>query len=127
VNVAVQVSSITVDCTDPHRLAGFWSALLGVAVAEVGGDYAELAGLGPGAPNLLFLQVPEGKQTKNRLHLDLAVSDVATAVDEALTLGARRAEGELAGPFRWVVMVDPEGNEFCLCPPGCSPGDGPAG
>ena len=123
-NVTVQVNSITVDCADPHRLAGFWSALLGVAVAEVGGDYAELAGLAPGAPNLLFLQVPDGKQTKNRVHLDLAVSDVATAVDEALTLGASRAEGELAGPFPWVVMLDPEGNEFCLCPPGCSPGAG---
>ena len=122
-NVTVQVSSITVDCADPHGLAGFWSALLGVAVAEVGGDYAELASLGPGGPNLLFLQVPEGKQGKNRLHLDLAVSDVATAVDEALILGASRAGGELAGPFPWVVMLDPEGNEFCLCPPGCSPGD----
>jgi hypothetical protein len=88
----------------------------------VGGDYAELAGLAPGGPNLLFLRVPEGKQTKNRMHLDLAVSDVAAAVEEALILGATRAEGALAGPFRWVVMLDPEGNEFCLCPPGCSPG-----
>ena len=122
-NGPVQVTSITVDCTDPHRLAGFWSALLGVAVAEVGGDYAELTGLAAGGPNLLFLQVPEGKQGKNRLHLDLAVNDVASAVDKALNLGASRAEGDLAGPFRWVVMLDPEGNEFCLCPPGCSPGD----
>ena len=46
---------------------------------------------------------------------------VKSAVDSALDLGARRAEGELAGPFPWAVMLDPEGNEFCLCPPDCPP------
>jgi predicted enzyme related to lactoylglutathione lyase len=112
----VKVGTITVDCADPHRLGGFWSALLGVAVVEVGEDYAELARLSDGGPNLLFLQVPEPKAGKNRLHLDLEVSDVKSAVDSALDLGARRAEGELAGPFPWAVMLDPEGNEFCLCP-----------
>ena len=42
-----------------------------------------------------------------------------SAVDSALDLGARRAEGALGGPFPWTVMLDPEGNEFCLCPPDC--------
>ena len=115
----VKVATITVDSEDPHRLGGFWSALLGVAVVEVGEDYVELAKLADDAPNLLFLQVPEPKAGKNRLHLDLVVPDVKTAVDAALDVGARRAEGELAGPFPWVVMLDPEGNEFCLCPPDC--------
>lgn len=117
-----RVASITFDCADPHRLAGFWSALLGVPVADVGGDYAELAPLSARGPTLLFLQVPEGKATKNRLHLDLEVPRLAAAVEEALTLGATRAEGVLAGPFDWVVLLDPEGNEFCLCPPGSPPG-----
>ena len=120
----VKVGTITVDCADPHRLGGFWSALLGVAVVEVGEDYTELARLGEDAPNLLFLAVPEPKSGKNRLHLDLVVSDVKSAVDSALDLGAHRAEGELAGPFPWAVMLDPEGNEFCLCPPDCP---GPTG
>jgi len=115
----VKVATITVDSEDPHRLGGFWSALLGVAVVEVGEDYVELAKLADDAPNLLFLQVPEPKAGKNRLHLDLVVPDVKTAVDAALDVGARRAEGDLAGPFPWVVMLDPEGNEFCLCPPDC--------
>jgi hypothetical protein len=115
----VKVATITVDSEDPHRLGGFWSALLGVAVVEVGEDYVELAKLAEDAPNLLFLQVPEAKAGKNRLHLDLVVPDVKSAVDAALDVGARRAEGELAGPFPWVVMLDPEGNEFCLCPPDC--------
>ncbi len=115
----VKVATITVDCEDPHRLGGFWSALLGVAVVEVGEDYAELAKLSEDGPNLLFIQVPESKEGKNRFHLDLVVPDVKSAVDSALDLGARRAEGELAGPFPWTVMLDPEGNEFCLCPPDC--------
>jgi predicted enzyme related to lactoylglutathione lyase len=110
----VRVGSITVDCEDPHRLGGFWSALLGVAVVEVGEDYAELAKLSEDGPNLLFIQVPQSKEGKNRLHLDLVVTDVKSAVDSAMDLGARRAEGELGGPFPWTVMLDPEGNEFCV-------------
>jgi predicted enzyme related to lactoylglutathione lyase len=116
----VRVGTITVDSEDPHRLGGFWSALLGVPVVEVGEDYAELAQVSEDGPNLLFLAVPEPKAGKNRLHLDLVVTDVKSAVDSALDLGARRvSEGELAGPFPWTVMADPEGNEFCLCPPDC--------
>ena len=111
----VRVGTITVDCDDPHRLGGFWSALLGVAVVEVGEDYTELAKLSEDGPNLLFLQVPEAKAGKNRLHLDLVVPDVKSAVDSALDLGALRvSEGELSGPFPGTVMLDPEGNEFCL-------------
>jgi predicted enzyme related to lactoylglutathione lyase len=110
------IASISFDANDPYRLGGFWSALLGLAVTEVGPDYAELAPLYPGGPTLLFLQVPEGKTVKNRVHLDLAVDDVAASVEQALTLGATPAEGELAGPFVWKVLCDPEGNEFCLCP-----------
>ena len=113
----VRVGTITVDCEDPHRLGGFWSALLGVAVVEIGEDYTELAKLSEDGPNLLFLQVPEPKAGKNRLHLDLIVPDVKSAVDAAIDVGARRAEGDLAGPFPWTVLLDPEGNEFCLCPP----------
>ncbi len=122
----VKVASITVDCEDPHRLGGFWSALLGVAVVEVGEDYVELARLAEDAPNLLFIKVPEAKSSKNRLHLDLVVPDVTSAVDSALDVGASRAEGDFAGPFPWAVMLDPEGNEFCLCPPDC-PGPGEPG
>ena len=114
----VRVGTITIDCEDPHRLGGFWSALLGVAVVEVGEDYTELAKLSEDGPNLLFLAVTEPKSNKNRLHLDLVVPDVKTAVDSAIDLGARPVtEGDLAGPFPWTVMLDPEGNEFCLCPP----------
>ena len=88
-----KVGTITVDCEDPHRLGGFWSALLGVAVVEVGEDYTELAKLSEDGPNLLFLQVPEPKAGKNRLHLDLVVPDVKSAVDSALDLGARPSRG----------------------------------
>ena len=89
---------------------------MSLPVADIGGDYAEVGPVQADGPTLLFLQVPEGKATKNRLHLDLAVPDVAYTVDQALTMGATRAGGELAGPFEWVVLLDPEGNEFCVCP-----------
>lgn len=114
----MRIASITIDCTDPHRLAGFWSGLMNLSVTDIGGDYAELAPILPDGPTLLFLQVPEEKRTKNRVHLDVAVTDVRYTVDQALTMGATQAEGDLAGPFDWVVLLDPEGNEFCVCPSG---------
>ena len=112
----VKVGTITVDCEDPHRLGGFWSALLGVAVVEVGEDYTELAKLSEDGPNLLFLQVPEPKAGKNRLHLDLVVPDVKSAVDSALDLGARRAEGELAGPVPLDGHARPRGQRVLPLP-----------
>jgi predicted enzyme related to lactoylglutathione lyase len=61
--------------------------------------------------------VPDDKAGKNRLHLDFRVDDVPAATARCETIGAMRVtEGVLAGPFRWQVMLDPEGNEFCLCP-----------
>ena len=54
----MKVATITVDCEDPHRLGGFWSTLLGLAVVEVGEDYAVLAKLSEDGPNLLFTAFP---------------------------------------------------------------------
>jgi predicted enzyme related to lactoylglutathione lyase len=110
---------ITVDAGDPARLARFYSAVLDLPVADEGDDYAQLAPfVAGGGPSLLFLQVPDVKGGKNRLHLDLRVDDVPAATRRCEDLGATRVtEGPLAGPFQWQVMLDPEGNEFCLCPP----------
>ena len=71
--------------------------------------------LGPGLPRLAFQCVPETKQTKNRLHLDVWVADIPAATQAALELGATRVAGlvdESPEPFQ--VMLDPGGNEFCL-------------
>ena len=110
-------SSIAVDCTDAERLGQFWVDLLGGSIEiDQDGDAIVRA---PGVPRLDFLQVPEGKTGKNRLHLDLAVSDMNDATRQAISLGATRADDVYDGE-RWTVLRDPEGNEFCLLPPGIS-------
>ena len=108
-----------IDCADPERLAGFWGEVLGAGRFETDGDpvhYADIAAVAPGAPGLIFQRVPEPKSVKNRLHLDLYVDDVeeATAFVESLG-GSRDAAPDFEEyGFRWRVMRDPEGNEFCL-------------
>lgn len=109
------VSMVAFDANDPPVLARFWAALLngrGVVVDEDGDAWVEV----DGCPRLDFLKVPETKGIKNRLHLDVAVTDLAAATQEALALGASLADDVYDGG-RWQVLRDPEGNEFCLLPP----------
>lgn len=115
---------VQVDCADPSGLARFWSRVLGVEVrGTLGGteakpQYVFLAGADPAAPRMCFQRVPESKSGKNRLHLDLAVTDLDAATDAVVALGARRVpDGDVSEhDLRWRVMLDPEGNEFCLVP-----------
>jgi hypothetical protein len=123
------VTEISVDCMDPAGLARFWCAALGYSVldatdglVEVGperGSDAELLEAVrrmPVAPSMFFALVPEGKTVKNRLHLDLSPVDCTQAEEVARleVLGARRADVGQTGAESWVVMADPEGNEFCV-------------
>jgi predicted enzyme related to lactoylglutathione lyase len=116
------IRNITVDCRDPYELSRFWSQVTGWANHEDDqpGD-PEAVLLPPGGeagdlPVLLFIQVPETKTVKNRLHLDLQPSTSREQEVERLAgLGARvlddRRRPDGSG---WVVMADPEGNEFCV-------------
>jgi Glyoxalase-like domain len=117
---------VTIDCAHPASLARFWAAALdGYAVAPY--DEAELARLraagindpedDPGViveavtgPRLYFQLVPEPKAGKNRLHLDICCENVGSEVARLTGLGAR----QLSEQHTWVVMADPEGNEFCV-------------
>ncbi|EGJ76936.1 hypothetical protein STTU_4147 [Streptomyces sp. Tu6071] len=116
-------TELTVDCHDPERLAEFWCAVLDFEVIDRREGMVEIGSWVPTAeairarqmpPTLVFLRVPEGKAVKNRLHLDVSPVDRATEdeVVRLIALGATRADvGQ--GPDRsWVVMADPEGNEF---------------
>ena len=108
------ISHVIVDCSDPERLASFWGALLGRAVVARTGPYVWLAreqGVGMG-----FQRVAEAKIVKNRLHLDLVTRDLAAERRRVVELGGHEATGYEAGGF--VVMADPEGNEFFLIPEG---------
>ncbi|MEU6272525.1 VOC family protein [Streptomyces populi] len=114
------IRTITFDCTgDPYDLGLFWSELLGRPLADDDkpGDPEAVIVDPAGGPTLLFVRVEEGKAAKNRIHLDLQPHGrTRTAeVERALTLGARRlADRTRPDGGGWVVLADPEGNEFCV-------------
>ena len=107
---------IVLDSVDPERLAGFWCAALNYDRLESVEQYAVLVPRGRRSNPMMLIQgVPEPKQGKNRMHLDLHVADVEGEVLRLVGLGARRVgEGSIGDSIRWVRMVDPEGNEFDL-------------
>lgn len=112
--------AIAVDCRDAEALAAFWCAALGYRVTgrwadERGTGYVEV-GIEERDPILLFQPVPESKGGKNRLHLDVRPSSGSQADEVArlCTLGA--AVLDEAPGLPWIVLVDPEGNEFCVLP-----------
>ena len=108
--------SVVVDCADPRALGQWWAQALGYAVVFESDD--EVAVMGgtqeePKWPGLDFVRVPDAKSVKNRLHIDLNPDDQEAEVERLLALGARRADiGQQ--DVRWVVLADPEGNEFCV-------------
>jgi len=105
---------VVVDCRNSSSVAQFWSQALALPLHGPHGDDQEWW-LEPGgdSPDLLFCEVPEDKTVKNRLHLDLRPDDQAAEVARLESLGAHRIDiGQ--GDVTWVVMADPEGNEFCV-------------
>ncbi|ROS30964.1 VOC family protein [Cellulomonas sp. PhB150] len=113
------VSHLSIDCTDPNALAGWWAEVLGWERAweedpdddEVGIRAADRSA------EWLFLKVPDAKSVKNRLHPDLRPpdgSDQATELARLLALGATPIDVGQGPEVLWHVLADPEGNEFCL-------------
>lgn len=117
----IRIQCVVVDAHDCGLLARFWSAVLGWRITyESDGEWVIEPPAGSAeddvAPDLLFVQVPDDKVVKNRLHLDLRPKDQAAEVDRIVGLGATHADvGQR--DVRWVVLADPEGNEFCVLPP----------
>jgi catechol 2,3-dioxygenase-like lactoylglutathione lyase family enzyme len=107
-------SNITFDCADPAALADFWAKALDRTIGDRTDDEVALPASAAGGPPLFFFRVPEPKTAKNRVHLDLATSSRAEEVARLVDLGATSvAEGDERG-YRWTVLLDPEGNEFCV-------------
>jgi predicted enzyme related to lactoylglutathione lyase len=106
--------SLVVDAADPRALARFWSEVLAWPITAEDDEEVEVAPPdGHAATPLLFVLVPDDKGAKNRLHLDLRPDDQAAEVERIVALGARRVDvGQ--GDVSWVVLADPEGNEFCV-------------
>jgi predicted enzyme related to lactoylglutathione lyase len=119
--MGIRIQCLCIDAEDPATIASFWQSALGwrrtfekedeVVLEPPAGSPEDGV-----APDLLFLKVPEGKAVKNRLHLDLRPEDQAAEVARLEALGARRVSvGQ--GEVSWVVMADPEGNEFDVLRP----------
>jgi hypothetical protein len=117
--VTVSIRNITFDCGDPWTLSGFWQELTGYQrhPENVPTDDEVLLEAPEGAdPRLLFIRVPEPKTAKNRVHVDVQPKtsrdeQVASLLELGATLvdDQRRPDGT-----GWVVLADPEGNEFCV-------------
>ncbi len=114
------VLNVTFDCHDPRAVAEFWSAVTGYAVEKAttpGNEYWVAAPPDGAWPRLVFVKVPEPKVVKNRVHLDVLPSarDQEREVERLLGLGASIVDDRRKlTPGGWVVLADPEGNEFCV-------------
>lgn len=107
-------SGLTIDCADPDRLAAFWGALLS-REAEAGLPGWTQINSGGDQPRINFQPVPERKQGKVRIHLDITVDDIDQAIERVVELGGRETGEHHEYPEgSVVVMQDPEGNEFCM-------------
>lgn len=111
---ALWVHTLTIDCTDAAVVARFWSALLGLEVVPNHTDSIATRHPEDRSPPMLFTWAGTPRSDKNRLHLDLRPGDQAAEVERALELGARRVDIGQRGDESWVVLQDPEGNEFCI-------------
>jgi predicted enzyme related to lactoylglutathione lyase len=112
--VSLTIDWLAIDCDDAPALAKFWAAALDYRVLDDDDPEEVLVIPRSGAgTRLIFLKVPEGKAVKNRLHLDLRPDDRDAEVERLIGLGAKKVDiGQ--GDVTWVVLADPEGNEFCI-------------
>jgi predicted enzyme related to lactoylglutathione lyase len=114
------VLNVTFDCHDARRVAMFWSAVTGYEVERVdmpGNEFWLVSPPHDQLPRLVFVTVPERKAVKNRVHLDLlpAGGDQSSELERFRALGASIVDDRRdLEPGGWVVLADPEGNEFCL-------------
>jgi predicted enzyme related to lactoylglutathione lyase len=107
---------IVVDCRDAKALARFWIEALGYQRRGGVGQYVSIQPTGGSGPKIIFQQVDEPKTVKNRVHFDYSAPDIDAEADRVVALGASRAPEGVIEEFgiRWIRMLDPEGNEFCI-------------
>ena len=109
------VTAIMHDTTDLDGTVAFWRTLLGMEEAYRDERYVYVSRMAPDGPFLAFQKVAEVKAGKNRLHMDIRVSDRLTAIQEIIEMGGTHIRDHQEADFPlWSVMSDPEGNEFCI-------------
>jgi Glyoxalase-like domain len=120
--VDIRIQCVVIDADDCERLASFWSQALGWRITyQSSNEWCVEPPEGSPevdvAPDILFVRVPDRKAVKNRLHFDLRPADQQAQVLRLIELGASRADIGQPDDASWVVMADPEGNEFCVLAP----------
>lgn len=113
------IAAITFDCRNAAVLAAFWAEALGRPVNTDGQAGEFFASIGrtnqtPGSVAMMFIQVPEDKTVKNRMHLDLQAEDCESTVARLVELGATHVHDKDEWGVTWTTLLDPEGNEFCV-------------
>jgi hypothetical protein len=109
------IKFVTFDCVDPRRLSAFWSEVTSYVPVEVRDEFAALAPPDErGVRGMLFWQVPEPRTAKSRMHVDLASKNGEAEIMRLIELGATKVEYRVGNGAGWTVMLDPEGNEFCI-------------
>jgi predicted enzyme related to lactoylglutathione lyase len=108
---------LVLDCADPDRAATFWAAALGYEIHGKADNYRSIVDPDGVAPKMILQGVDEPKTGKNRMHLDIHSQDIEIEAARLVELGARRLRDE---PFvehgtSWILLADPDGNEFCVC------------
>ena len=113
--MTVRIGDIVIDCGNPQVAAEFWCAALGYRITETDETGVAVAGHSS-APTLLFLASGDRKLHKNRIHFDVCPIGETTRDDEVARLEALGATRKAVGQpeSSWVVMADPDGNEFCV-------------
>ncbi len=111
-----RITNICIDATDPLPLAHFWCAVLGWEIAEESDEGVSITPSDRAWPVIDLVPVRDVKLHKNRLHLDLRVDGASTSdeLERLLGLGASTVDVGQSPDATWVVLADPEGNEFCL-------------
>lgn len=114
--MAIDVLGVSFDAHNAAGLATFWAGALNRSVGEGATEqFASIPADDPAnGPFLMFHQVPEGKTVKNRVHFDLATTDIAVEAERLHGLGAKQVRALAENDDRWISFVDPEGNEFDL-------------
>jgi hypothetical protein len=111
-----RLAAIVIDAVRPRLIAGFWCEVLGWQVVGESEGVITIAAAAGSWPTIDVAPVPETKTIKDRVHLDLRADGISTAaeLDRLYGLGARPADVGQTADASWVVLADPEGNEFCL-------------
>jgi Glyoxalase-like domain len=114
--MACKFNELVIDSVQPERIARWWAEVLDYKITDEDEVGVELSGPPGSGPTLVFLRVPDAKSVKNRLHIDVSPTDRDQEAELArlYELGAKRADVGQGEDVGWIVLRDPEGNEFCL-------------